>query len=292
LRIIRYLDGEMSGEELKAFEDEVRMNQPLKEELDRYRQIQDLAEKLLSDQGGESGNLSTGSDSEGEKESAEPGPRVEQEIREAVREFKSDPASYGDIPGEYRDELAGAGDAFFANRHRSGSLRLIRRIWYSAAAVVVLALTISILILKPFKKMTPGEIYSEYFTTFHKTEQIEEIARNDNDFLFATRVYEAGDFERASVLFGMLADSSQVRAWALFYEGCSYMALNQPEKAAGIFQTVLDEGDGEVLSDAKWQLALCYIRLSRPEKATDLLMSLREDPAYRKDAGKILRILR
>jgi lipopolysaccharide biosynthesis regulator YciM len=140
--------------------------------------------------------------------------------------------------------------------------------------------------------MTPGEIYSEYFTTFHKTEQIEEIARNDNDFLFATRVYEAGDFERASVLFGMLADSSQVRAWALFYEGCSYMALNQPEKAAGIFQTVLDEGDGEVLSDAKWQLALCYIRLSRPEKATDLLMSLREDPAYRKDAGKILRILR
>ena len=58
LRIIRYLDGEMSGEELKAFEDEVRMNQPLKEELERYRQIQDLAEKLLSDQGGESGILS------------------------------------------------------------------------------------------------------------------------------------------------------------------------------------------------------------------------------------------
>ena len=291
LRIIRYLDGEMSGDELQAFEEEVRMNPPLKEELEKYRQIQELEEKLLAGRKGDNGKQHLTDDTTLEEDGI-PGTEVEREIREAVQEFKSDPSSYGDVSREYRDTLDGAGKAYFAGRHRSGSLRMIRRIWFSAAAVVILALTVSILIFKPFEKMTPGEIYSEYFTPYHRTDRITELARSDNDFLFATRVYEAGDYERAAVLFGMLTDSSLVRSWALFYEGCSYMSLNQPEKAAGIFLKVLDVGNEEIRSPAKWQLALCYFKLGRPDEARELLVALREDPAYRKQAGKILRNLR
>jgi Tfp pilus assembly protein PilF len=70
------------------------------------------------------------------------------------------------------------------------------------------------------------------------------------------------------------------------------MSLNQPEKAAGLFTAVIEEGDQEVISPARWQLALCYLRMGRTGEARKLLEMLREDPVYRKDAGKILRILR
>jgi tetratricopeptide (TPR) repeat protein len=292
LRIIKYLDGEMPGEELRAFEEEIRMNPPLAEEVRKYRQIQDLAGKLLGKGEREPEAGLQGEDPDPEMRENALDPAIEQEISEAVGEFKKDPSSCGQVPGEYRETLAQAGKAFFENRGKTGAIRMIRRIWYTAAAVVVLAVTVSILILKPFEKIPAGEVYAQYFRTFHKTDQITELARTDNDFLFATQVYEAGDFERAAVLFEMLADSSEVRAWSLFYAGSSYMSLNQPEKAAGLFTAVIEEGDQEVISPARWQLALCYLRMGRTGEARKLLEMLREDPVYRKDAGKILRILR
>jgi tetratricopeptide (TPR) repeat protein len=292
LRIITYLDGEMSGEELRAFEQEIRMNSPLAEELRKYRQIQDLAEKLLGEGEVAHERESSGKALDRKLRDEDLDPATEQEIRDAVGEFKKDPVSYGQVPGEYREALDQAGRAFFWQRGRTGSIRMIRRIWYTAAAVVVLAVTFSILILRPFEKMTAGEIYTQYFRTFHKTGQIAELARTDNDFLFATQVYEAGDYERAAILFEMLADSAEVRAWSLFYAGSSYMSLNQPEKAAGLFAVVIDEGNPEVLSPARWQLALCCLRLGKPMEARKLLEILKEDPVYRKDAARILRILR
>lgn len=278
LRIIKYLDGEMSGEELRKFEEEIRMNPQLAEEVNKFRQIQDLARRLLSDQ---------------EEQDKDLDQAVQKEISEAVEEFKKDPASFGgEIPQEYREQLKQAGKNFSENHGKTGSMLMIKRIWYSAAAVVILAVVVTILILRPFEKIPAGEIYAQYFRTFQKTENIIELARTDNDFLFATEVYEAGDFERAVVLFEILADSSEIRAWSLFYAGSSYMSLNQVNNAIGLFTTILEEGDEEVLSPARWQLALCYIRSGDPDEAQKHLEILGDDPVFRKDAGRILRILR
>jgi hypothetical protein len=172
LRIIKYLDGEMPGEELRAFEEEIRMNPPLAEEVRKYRQIQDLAGKLLGNGEREPEAGLQGEDPDPEMRENALDPAIEQEISEAVGEFKKDPSSCGQVPGEYRETLAQAGKAFFENRGKTGAIRMIRRIWYTAAAVVVLAVTVSILILKPFEKIPAGEVYAQYFRTFHKTDQI------------------------------------------------------------------------------------------------------------------------
>lgn len=337
LRIIKYLDGEMSGEELRDFEKEIRMNPPLAEELKKFRQVQDLAKKLLSDQdqqerdadtegkeqapGPESerqdtGRLERDQDTGPTETKLDPGPEsekqdtgrlerdwdpeqekdldpaVQKEILEAVEAFKTDPASFGDVPQEYREHVKQASETYGRSQGKAGSMRMIRRIWFSAAAVVLLAVVITILLVRPFERIPAGEVYSQYFRTFHKTEDIIELARTDNDFLFATEVYEAGDFERAVVLFEMLADSSEIRAWSLFYAGSSYMSLNQVENAIGLFMTVLEEGDEEVQSPARWQLALCHIKSGNPEEAREHLEILRDDPVFGRDARRILRILR
>lgn len=277
LRIIQYLDGEMPEEDLRNFEEEIRMNPLLAEELEKYRQVQSLAQKLLGDQ---------------DEEDKEPGRAVQEEIRQAVNEFKKDSASFGDIPPEYREGLKQAESSFLEKRGKAGSIRMISRIWYSAAAVVILAIVVSLIVFQPFAKITADEIYAQYFSPFLKSDEIIELVRADNDFLFATEVYEAGDFKRSAILFEILTENSELRAWSMFYAGSSYMFLNQTTEAIDLFQTIIREGDEEVLATARWQLALCYIRTGKPESAIEQLEILRNDPSYRRDANRILRLLR
>ncbi len=277
LRIIKYLDGELSADELRDFEEEIRMNPPLAEEVARFRQIQELAGKLLSDQGIENEELD---------------PLVQKEISDAVKDYKKDPAAFGDVPEAYLHNLKQAGQSFSDNRGKTSSIGMINRIWYTAAAIVVLAILASILVFKPFAGKSPNEIYAQYFSTFHKTNEILELARNDNDFLFAIEVYEAGDYDRAAVLFEMLADSTRLRAWSLLYAGSSYMSLNQITKAMELFHLILQEGDDEVVPAARWQLALCHLRAGEPELAVEQLEILSSNPVYRRDAGRILRLIR
>lgn len=304
LRIIQYLDGEMSGEELREFEDEIRMSPALAEEVKRFRQIQDLARKLLADQGVDEGGPKVGTKgpaaqkdqetgkAKEQQDIEEPDPEVMEEISAAVEEFKKDPSSYGDVPDGYRENLQEAERSYFEGRTGTGSMRMIRRIWYTAAAVVIVALVISIVIFRPFARLSADEIYAEYFRAVPKTDEVIELARADNDFLFAIEVYEAGDYERAAVLFEMLADSADLRPWSLLYAGTSYMSLNQTDNAIEFFRTILEEDYKDVASPARWHLALCYIRQGKGQAATEMLEILRSDPRYRKDAGRILRILR
>jgi tetratricopeptide (TPR) repeat protein len=288
IKIIKYLDEEMKGEELRKFEEEVKMNPQLADEVNKFREIQDLAKKLLADQDeNDQGKEFTARIDKDE----EMDPAVQKEISEAVIEFKKHPSGKGDIPPGYVDKLKDAEKNLWGNRSKSGSLQTIHRIWYSAAAVVILAITISILVFKPFSNLPAGEIYAQYFRTFTKTDEIMELARDDNNFLFATEVYEAGDFERAAVLFEILADSSQVRPWSMFYAGCSYMSLNQSDKAIDLFKSVIVEGDEEVSPLAQWQLGLCYLKTGDIGQAKEQLKIVSDDPAFRKDAVRILRVL-
>jgi len=280
LRIIKFLDKEMKGEELRQFEAEIRMNPQLAEEVNKFREIQDLARKLLSDQ-----------DENDQEKEQKIHASVRKEISDDVADFKNDPAAYGDISGDYVNKLKDAEKTFLENRSKRRSLNTIRRIWYSAAAIVLLAIIISILIFKPFSNLPAGEIYAQYFRTFTKTDEILEMARDDNNFLFATEVYEAGDFERAAVLFEMLADSSRLRPWSMFYSGCSYMSLNQSEKAIELFKSVLVEGDEELITLAHWRLGLCYLKTGDISKAREQLTIISDEPGFRKDAGRILRVL-
>lgn len=277
LRIIQYLDGEMPEEDLRNFEKEIRMNPLLAEELEKYRQVQSLAQKLLGDQ---------------DEIDKEPGRAVQEEIRQAVNEFKKDSASFGDIPPEYREGLNQAESSFLEKRGKAGSIRMISMIWYSAAAVVILAIVVSLIVFQPFAKITADEIYAQYFSPFLKSDEIIELVRADNDFLFATEVYEAGDFKRSAILFEMFTENSELRAWSMFYAGSSYMFLNQTTEAIDLFQTIIREGYEEVLATTRWQLALCYIRTGKPESAIEQLEILRNDPSYRRDANRILRLLR
>jgi hypothetical protein len=58
------------------------------------------------------------------------------------------------------------------------------------------------------------------------------------------------------------------------------------------FKEILPSEDRELVSAAKWQLALCHLKRGEAEPAIEYLENLLEDTAYRKDARRILRILK
>ena len=275
-KIIRYLDGEMPEEELRLFEKEMAMDPDLSQQVAEFRRLQDLARKTPEAE---------------EDPETELDDKIRGEIRTTVREFKEGEHPDQEITGNFVNELQEAASAYF--RKSSGKLRRIQIMWYSLAAVVITGGLLSVILLRPFTKMNPAEIYSEYFETYGKTAGVTELTRSDDDFLFAVEVYESGDYERSAVLFQMLADSALTRDYALLYLGHSRMSLNQTEKAILSFEILLQTGNPELMHDARWYLSLCYLKMNLPEKAIKILEQIEfSDSPYKTDAKRILRSIR
>ena len=275
-RIIRYLDGEMQEEELRLFEQELEKDPDLARQTGEVRKLQDLARKAVEAES----DPETGLDEE-----------IRREIRTAVQEFKDSKHPDQDIPPDFRNQIEESASAFF--QKPSGMLKRIQIVWYSVAAVIIAGGLLSVILLRPFAKMSPADAYAEYFQTYNQTEEVTELTRSDDDFLFAVEVYESRDYERAVVLFQMLSDSVLTRDYALLYLGHSYMSLNQTEKAISSFENLIQTGNVELIDDAGWYLSLCYLKTARPERARELLEQISvSDSPYKSEAKRIIRSIR
>ncbi len=298
--IIRYLDGEMPEDEKLRFEEKMSRNPELARKVKEIRKLQELAGKALRKEEDPEENLDQ---------------ETRDEIRQSVDDFKEEDKA-ASIPNDFNETIKSAGKAFEEKREKSqhkpdddrpgpdeghpeagsgfflSNIKQIRRIWFTAAAVVVIAVIASILILRPFADKPAKDLYAEYFKAFPKTEEMTELSRADNDLMFAIIVYEAGDYERAAILFEMLADSSRLREYSLLYAGNAYMHLNRTDKAIETFQELLADASDEIIPATRWYMALCYVKLGDPALSREQLeLILETDSPFRKDARMLLRDL-
>jgi tetratricopeptide (TPR) repeat protein len=286
--ILRYLDGEMMEDERLKFEKEISANHDLAKEVEIIRNLQKLAGKAMR----QADDPEAGLDH-----------MTREEIRQAVIDFKD--RGKDAVPAEVDETVKNARQAFEQRGEKSFQVRnvteskllrsispQIRRIWFSAAAIAVLAVIVSILIFRPFRGKPAKDLYTEYYKEYPMTAEMNELSRTDDDLLFAMKVYEAGDYERAIILFEMLADSNALREYSLFYAGHAYMHLNLTDKAIETFKGLLDEARGDIIPATRWYLALCYLKTGEAalSKAQLLLIEETESP-FRKDARMLLRDL-
>ncbi len=286
--IIRYLDGEMAEDERLAFEMEISENPDLAKAVESIRNLQTLAGKALRQTDDPEANLDQG---------------TREEIRQAVLDFKE--GKNADLPGEVNEMIKSARQDFEQRREkaqqaagtseplaRRSNIRQIRRIWWTAAAVVLLAVIASILIFKPFTDRMPRDLFAEYYKEFPLTPEVLDLSRADDDLLFAIKVYEAGDYERAVILFEMLSDSAGIREYSLFYAGHSYLHQNLTEKAIQKFQELLGETQGDLIPATRWYLALCFLKTGEATLSKEQLLLIEEtESPFRKDARLLLRDL-
>ncbi|NOR33654.1 MAG: hypothetical protein GQ579_03120 [Bacteroidales bacterium] len=286
--IIRYLDGEMKEDERLEFEKKISGDPDLAEKVETFRNIQMLAGKAM--------NQADDPDDSLDQETRE-------EIRQAVIDFKE--GKKDDLPEEVVETIKSARLAYEQRREKGqqatgitepesqrSNIRQIRRIWFSAAAIAVLAIIVSVLIFRPFKDKLAKDLYSEYYKEFPMTEQMNELSRTNDDLLFAIKVYEAGDYDRAIILFEMLADSSTLRGYSLFYACHTYMHLKLTDKAIEKFQGLLNDAPVDLIAPTRWYLALCYVKNGEATLSREQLLLIEDmDSPYRRDARMLLRDL-
>jgi tetratricopeptide (TPR) repeat protein len=287
-QIIRYLDGEMTQPEKLEFEKAVSADPDLAEKVETFRELQELAGKVIGR-------------AEDPEESLDS--RTLDEIHKAVLEFKQG-AGHG-LPPEVDKTIQDARQAFeqkrdAVRRDKNGSARgqplkdlpQTKRIWFRAAAVAVLVLIVAYLVFRPFRSVPEEDLFAKYYQEYALSEDMLELSRSHDDLLFALKVYEAGDYERALVLFDMLADSSEFRQYSRFFTGHAYLHLNHIDQAIESFEGLLEEGAGDLETATSWYLALCYLKTGDATLSREQLEQVSgTDTPYGIDAGKLLREL-
>lgn len=108
----------------------------------------------------------------------------------------------------------------------------------------------------------------------------------------AMLLYDAGQYNQATVIFDELLESEVENVNILFYAGVSYLMANQPQKALDCFmKTEMKENIFE--QELQWYKSLIYLDTGDNEKAKKLLHEIiNSGSKYQKNAREILETIK
>lgn len=90
----------------------------------------------------------------------------------------------------------------------------------------------------------------------------------------AINKFKAGKYDEAVTLFQQIIADNSIDYKALYYEGVCYYELGKVQKAIGNFELVININSVEFAEDARWYIALCYIKLNDKETALKKLQEI------------------
>ena len=156
------------------------------------------------------------------------------------------------------------------------------------AAIVLLVVVSTVVLFQWEQPSEPQHLYVEHFQPFEN--QFVSAKRGDNvsadPLVKAFQAYDNQDWEGAIEGFEkILANKEDLMV--LFYLGNARLARNDSKEAITIFERFLKISK-DSLTDAKWYLALAFLKENRVEEARATLQELIEDQQYGADAKTIL----
>jgi tetratricopeptide (TPR) repeat protein len=204
----------------------------------------------------------------------------EEEIREPHKKKHSETVTLSPEISEAGEEKG----RFFIDR---------RNIYWLAAAVVSLLIVSAVFLLKP---VTPDAIalYETYYQPYPNV--FDPTVRGEIDTLTVSRkafmAYNEGDYHTAAGYFKELlnSDDPMEKDNARLYLGNCYLSIGS---VAAAKETLLQiSAQSHVADQAKWYLALAYLKSNDMEQAEKALRGLTDHPnSYQEKANKILRDL-
>jgi len=274
----RYIDGQLEGKELEDFERKLEIDPDLKDELEKFRKLNAVAERSI-----------------GRDESTEGEAEVDSETevlsKEDISEFgKGKRASTDNDLSDFQQVLKDAEKGYLMEGKTP--FNRIRLMWYTSAAVLIIALSTATYFFIRNSQQRTADLYAAFFEPYIKSDKVFELTRSSDDFYYAVQVFEAGDFSRATFLFSNLSDSSELRVYALFYAGLTSIELGRWEDAISSFKQAIGCGENQMSYVSRWYLGLCYLRIDDEESAKKQfeVLSSEKNP-YSRKARQILRIL-
>jgi hypothetical protein len=249
----RYIDGLLEGKELEDFKRKLNSDMEFKKNLEKYISLHNAAIDSIGEREGE--EMEMGIDKETDKLSQKDIANWGREKRGIADKKMS----------AYKEAVDLAEKDFL-----KGKIRVVKKnlpLQLAIAATVVVALLITALIFLRQNKLTHPDLFTKYYEPYVKSEEVFEITRSSDNFYYAVKVFEAGDYARAALLFMQLSDSSELKVYATFYAGLNCIQMGKWEDAVTKLQEVVTSGETKINNVARWYLGLCFLRIDDSESA-------------------------
>jgi len=162
-------------------------------------------------------------------------------------------------------------------------------VWIPLAAAAVLIIAAGVWFgLPQISSPTPQELYLSYFEPFDSPGSgLTRSTDNEKNLkASAYQAYDAKDYEKAAALFAALI-KQQDDAIAHLCLGSSWLALDKPEEAEKVFTHII-ESHSDLVTSAKWYLALTFLRQGKIERTKATLWEISDSSTYGKEAKDIL----
>jgi tetratricopeptide (TPR) repeat protein len=171
------------------------------------------------------------------------------------------------------------------NTNKQTKRKLFFRI-SAVAAIIILALGFwSIFGSNP----TTDDLFAEYYKPYDVIDgQTRSYKQTNDKFIEIARLYENGQYnDAAQQLDEMIAKDNNSPKILLIY-GITQIEQHKYQNAISSFNEIIKD-DGEFSIEAKWYVALCYLKVKDTKKAKALMMELSKTPGfYMAKAQKIL----
>lgn len=129
---------------------------------------------------------------------------------------------------------------------------------YSIAAVFILALFSALYML--LKKPSADALYAEYFSPYPNMVPLVRGESSPGQLELAMVEYESKNYRETIRILQNLLETDPQNDFARFYAGISFLCLNEPQVAIIHLHKVADKSDGEITNQAKWFIALAYLK--------------------------------
>jgi tetratricopeptide (TPR) repeat protein len=144
------------------------------------------------------------------------------------------------------------------------------------------------------RDMNSDEILSQYYTTYEPaSSQRAAGSVTNSDFTIALEFYNQQEYEKAAIMFTRVLESNPQDMQSVLLRGVSNFEEKKYPDAKQSFVTVINDNNNLFIENAKWYLALCYVKTGERDKAVNQLEIIKnEGGIYSKDAKKIIRKLK
>jgi tetratricopeptide (TPR) repeat protein len=168
---------------------------------------------------------------------------------------------------------------------------IIRMTAMRYAAVLAGAAIITSLILFSGQTRTSEDIVNEFYKVYEAPASQRSASSEINmDYILGLKYYNDHDYRSAASQFAKVLEKNPDDMQTHLLSGVSNMEEKHYNEAKNSFKTVIDDNNNLFIESARWYLALCYVKTEDKYKASQLLISIKnEGGVYSRDAKKILR---
>jgi tetratricopeptide (TPR) repeat protein len=258
--IEKYLKGQLKGEQLVAFEDQLSNDA-------RFRQEVALERAIVR-------NLKTVGRAD---------------MRSKLESFHQEMGPVLETRVGLEEEEAPLG---VQQPHNGKVIKMnTRQYLMMAAASIALVLACTFTLRNYYQsRHTPEALFESYYEPYDDIAVMRDIPTKAAIKNEASMAYNERNYRKSIQLFKIVLEKEKDEE-ALFYLGNAYLSANMPLEAISTFEAYLKDFS-EYKTEAKWYLSLSYLKAGKDQKARDLLNELagmkEPDNPYKDKASEIL----